>query len=60
MIYNISKKSLKIESIVLAGGKEIFCKAAILTCGTFLNGLIHIGEKKIKSPLKALIEAKPS
>ena len=27
----------------------MFCDAAILTCGTFLNGLIHIGEKKIKA-----------
>jgi len=45
----ISEKNGKIESIVLADGRKFFCKAAILTCGTFLNGLIHIGEKKIKA-----------
>ena len=45
----ISEKNGKIKSVVLADGKEIFCKAAILTCGTFLNGLIHVGEKKIKA-----------
>ena len=28
-------------------GKEIRCKELILTTGTFLNGLIHIGEKQI-------------
>ncbi len=27
-------------------GKKILCKKLILTTGTFLNGLIHIGEKK--------------
>ena len=26
--------------------KEIFCKKIILTTGTFLNGLIHIGDKR--------------
>ena len=28
-------------------GKKIICKKLILTTGTFLNGLIHVGEKKI-------------
>ena len=27
-------------------GKKVFCSKLILTTGTFLNGLIHIGEKK--------------
>ena len=45
----ISEKNGKIESVVLSDGEKIFCEAAILTCGTFLNGLIHIGEKKIKA-----------
>ncbi len=27
-------------------GKQIICKKMILTTGTFLNGLIHIGDKK--------------
>ena len=26
-------------------GKQVFCKKLILTTGTFLNGLIHIGDK---------------
>ncbi|HEX4370727.1 MAG TPA: tRNA uridine-5-carboxymethylaminomethyl(34) synthesis enzyme MnmG [Rhizomicrobium sp.] len=31
----------------LASGEEIFSAAVVLTTGTFLNGLIHIGETKI-------------
>jgi len=45
----VSEKNGKIESVVLSDGEKIFCEAAILTCGTFLNGLIHVGEKKIKA-----------
>ena len=46
---SISEKNGKIESVMLSSGKEIFCSSAVLTCGTFLNGLIHIGDKKIKA-----------
>ena len=37
----------KIIGFVCDSGKQIFCKQLILTTGTFLNGLIHIGEKQI-------------
>ena len=37
----------EITGIKLLDGTEIQCKAVIVTTGTFLNGLIHIGEKKI-------------
>ena len=33
--------------IRLADGREFECGACVLTTGTFLRGLIHIGEKKI-------------
>jgi len=46
---SITKKEGKISSVILSSGEEFFCSSAILTCGTFLNGLIHIGEKKIKA-----------
>ena len=35
----------KITSIILASGKEIKFKKIILTTGTFLNGVIHIGSQ---------------
>lgn len=37
----------RIVAVVLADGREINCGAAVLTSGTFLRGLIHIGDKKI-------------
>lgn len=36
-----------ITGVVLGDGRELTCAAVVLTTGTFLNGLIHIGEKKI-------------
>jgi tRNA uridine 5-carboxymethylaminomethyl modification enzyme len=35
----------RLSGIRLAGGGEITCAAAVLTTGTFLRGLIHIGEE---------------
>jgi len=37
----------KIIGFVCESSKQIFCKQLILTTGTFLNGLIHIGQKQI-------------
>ena len=36
-----------IKGFITQTGTQIFCKELILTTGTFLNGLIHIGEKQI-------------
>jgi tRNA uridine 5-carboxymethylaminomethyl modification enzyme len=37
----------RLSGIRLAGGGAIACKAAVLTTGTFLSGLIHIGQKTV-------------
>ena len=37
----------RLAGIRLADGTAIACKAAVLTTGTFLGGLIHIGQEKI-------------
>lgn len=36
-----------IAGVVLSDGSELHCGAVVLTTGTFLRGLIHIGDKKI-------------
>jgi tRNA uridine 5-carboxymethylaminomethyl modification enzyme len=36
-----------VTGVVLEDGRQISARAVVLTTGTFLNGLIHIGEKKI-------------
>jgi tRNA uridine 5-carboxymethylaminomethyl modification enzyme len=40
-------KEKKVVGFLCESGKEISCKELILTTGTFLNGLIHIGETQI-------------
>ncbi|PSM19297.1 tRNA uridine-5-carboxymethylaminomethyl(34) synthesis enzyme MnmG [Nitratireductor sp. StC3] len=37
----------RISGIALASGERIACGAVVLTTGTFLGGLIHIGERRI-------------
>ncbi|RWC23215.1 tRNA uridine-5-carboxymethylaminomethyl(34) synthesis enzyme MnmG [Mesorhizobium sp.] len=37
----------EIAAVLLADGRRLACGAVVLTTGTFLRGLIHIGEKKI-------------
>src|SRR5436190_1082390 len=36
----------EVRGVVLASGEEISAPKVVLTTGTFLNGLIHCGEKK--------------
>ena len=48
-VIKINESGGSISSVVFSDGLELFCRAAVLTCGTFLNGLIHIGEEKIKA-----------
>ncbi|QCK85283.1 tRNA uridine-5-carboxymethylaminomethyl(34) synthesis enzyme MnmG [Phreatobacter aquaticus] len=37
----------RLTGLVLADGREVSCGALVITTGTFLRGLIHIGEKQI-------------
>jgi tRNA uridine 5-carboxymethylaminomethyl modification enzyme len=37
----------RVSGVTLEDGRTLHCGAVILTTGTFLNGLIHIGDRKI-------------
>lgn len=47
MVISLKVSNGKITGVVTSLGLEIKSKAVILTNGTFLNGVIHIGEKRI-------------
>lgn len=36
----------QLAGVVLSDGRELVCGAAVLTTGTFLRGVIHIGERR--------------
>lgn len=45
--FDIDIQNDEIKAVVLADGRRIPCRAVVLTTGTFLRGLIHIGSEKI-------------
>ncbi len=47
-VVGLLKKGDRISGIKTALGHEIHSKSVVLTNGTFLNGIIHIGEKQSK------------
>ena len=42
----------KIKGVVLSNNKKLYAKSVILTTGTFLNGIIHIGNKSFSGGRK--------
>ena len=48
MVIGLIKNGDKISGVKTRLGHEILAKAVILTNGTFLNGIIHIGERQMK------------
>ena len=36
-----------VEGVALRSGEKLFCKSVVITCGTFLSGVIHVGDRKI-------------
>lgn len=45
-VIDLISNNNQIEGIITGMGYKIFAKSVIITSGTFLNGLIHIGEKR--------------
>jgi tRNA uridine 5-carboxymethylaminomethyl modification enzyme len=48
-VADISVCANAVAGIVMADGRQLACRALVLTTGTFLRGLIHIGERRIPS-----------
>ncbi len=48
-VENIEVLGSKVKSLTLDDGTRIECQKVVLTTGTFLSGLIHIGTKKTPS-----------
>jgi tRNA uridine 5-carboxymethylaminomethyl modification enzyme len=46
MVVDIKTKDGRVSSVITGMGQEIKCKSLVLTSGTFLNGIIHIGHKQ--------------
>ncbi|MCC8417255.1 MAG: tRNA uridine-5-carboxymethylaminomethyl(34) synthesis enzyme MnmG [Rickettsia endosymbiont of Bryobia graminum] len=46
-VENIEVDNSEVKGVILDNGTRIECKKIILTTGTFLSGLIHIGSQKI-------------
>jgi tRNA uridine 5-carboxymethylaminomethyl modification enzyme len=46
-VEDIEVEGSEVKAVILASGEKIICKKVVLTTGTFLSGLIHIGQKKI-------------
>ena len=47
-VVGLRKKDNRVTGVTTALGHEIQAKSVVLTNGTFLNGIIHIGEKQLK------------
>ncbi|HOK79719.1 MAG TPA: tRNA uridine-5-carboxymethylaminomethyl(34) synthesis enzyme MnmG [bacterium] len=45
LVVKILEKNGKVDGVVLDSGEKIECKCLILCPGTFLNGIIHIGNQ---------------
>lgn len=58
MVTSLVVKNDKVCGVITGMGIEIDCEAVVLTSGTFLNGLIHIGEKRFGGGRMAEKEAK--
>ena len=46
---NILTGGGSVSGVLLRDGTKLTCSSLVITCGTFLNGLIHIGDQKISA-----------
>jgi len=48
-VVNLFLNKNKLSGVFLRGGEVLFAPSVVLTCGTFLGGLVHVGEKKTQA-----------
>ena len=48
-VVDILEEQSNIAGVILRGGQRVMCDQLVLTFGTFLNGLVHIGQRKISA-----------
>ncbi|WP_180899474.1 tRNA uridine-5-carboxymethylaminomethyl(34) synthesis enzyme MnmG [Martelella soudanensis] len=46
-VFDLESANGSVSAVILGDGRRLACGAAVLTTGTFLRGLIHIGNRKI-------------
>ena len=49
MVSSLIIKNNKVDAVVLEKKDVIYAGAVVLTTGTFLNGVIHMGDKKVSA-----------
>src|SRR5262249_5538937 len=47
VVHHVRLEAGRVAAIALADGRHLGCAAAVITPGTFLNGLIHIGTRQL-------------
>lgn len=58
MVEKLLVQGGRIRGVLTQFGEELLAKAVIITTGTFLNGLMHIGEKKVEGGRTGELSAK--
>ena len=48
-VVSLTVSKNKVSSVSLRTGEVVFCSSLVVTCGTFLSGLIHVGDRKIRA-----------
>jgi tRNA uridine 5-carboxymethylaminomethyl modification enzyme len=47
LLFHVERDQPRVDGVCLADGRELKAGSVVLTTGTFLRGMIHIGEQKI-------------
>jgi tRNA uridine 5-carboxymethylaminomethyl modification enzyme len=48
VVHGVALAAGQVEAVELDDGRRLPCRAAVITPGTFLDGVIHVGERRIQ------------